>query len=82
MDFKSDPIGSTVPPPKHFRLYNSLFMVGYLPNWLIYLKHFAHRESSSYFAALIPALLVTAVQREGWSTGADERGKVTRTIKG
>lgn len=64
------------------RLYNSLFMVGYLPNWLIYLKHLAHRESNSNFAALIPALLVMVVQREGWSTGADKKGKVTRTFKG
>lgn len=55
-------------------------MACYLPNWLIESKHLAHTESSSNLAVLIPALLVIVVQREGWSTGEDERGGgVTRT---
>lgn len=46
-------------------LYNSHFMVCYLPNWLIELKHLAHTQSISNLAVLILALLVIVVQREG-----------------
>lgn len=81
MESKTDPIGSTIPPPKH-DYTTPHFMAGYLPNWLIELKHSAHMGSSSNFAALIPALLLIVVEREGWSRGKDESGETTRTVDG
>lgn len=80
MDYKTDPIGSTISPPKHD--YTQLPIHGWLPAKLSDLKHLSHIQCSSNLAALIPALPVIAVQRDKWSTGEDERGKVTRMVNG